>query len=411
MAGAETLAALVMMGLRASNAVIDWLFTYAIHSTLLILGVWAVMATRPGRRLAPASAAWLWRFALVGGVLSATLQSIRSPDPLGGTMRLAASQRSKAVIRVEVDRTVTAPGDAPAQGAAVPRLRWRAAAGNVRATRVDVSPTWPLYLVGVWLLGAAGLAVLHVRARRRFFRTLADRRAGTYSLAGGALRGVLARTGPVRAIDLTISDRLTSPVALGGREICIPARALWELDPIRMESILAHELAHLERNDPAWLTLARWLEAVLYFQPLNRLARIRMQEAAEFASDSWAASLVSRPLDLAHCLARVAEWSLGSSRILAPAMAERRGATLVQRVRRLTDGDRAAYPRYARGLRVGAVASVLALVLVAPRVAVGAAPLDPGSQTGVFLVRLSGDSLRAGPANQVTQTRILRLVP
>ena len=39
--------------------------------------------------------------------------------------------------------------------------------------------------------------------------------------------------------------------------------------------MLAHEIAHLVRRDPQWLVLARAIEMVFFFQPLNRLARRR----------------------------------------------------------------------------------------------------------------------------------------
>jgi beta-lactamase regulating signal transducer with metallopeptidase domain len=176
-------------------------------------------------------------------------------------------------------------------------------------------------------------------------------------------------------------------VAIGASEICLPERTLAELDPIRMESILAHELAHLERGDPRWLTLARVIEAVFFFQPLNRVARARMQEAAEFASDEWAARVVARPLDLAHCLARVAEWSEGSSRLLAPAMAEHRGTVLVRRVQRLTAPTSEPAWGSHRGVRLAAAVMVVALVVVAPRAAIGSPPArELGA--GVFMLQM-----------------------
>jgi hypothetical protein len=173
-------------------------------------------------------------------------------------------------------------------------------------------------------------------------------------------------------VTLTLSERLTSPVALSADEICLPERALSELDPIRMESILAHELAHLVRRDPMWLTIARVIEAVFFFQPLNVIARRRMQEAAEFASDAWASRRVARPLDLAYCLARVAEWTIAAPRLPVPAMAERRGAVLVRRVERLTSGQLVHETVPGRGARLATVAAIIALVFTTPRAAVGA---------------------------------------
>jgi hypothetical protein len=78
---------------------------------------------------------------------------------------------------------------------------------------------------------------------------------------------------------LTVSERLTSPVALSGEEICCRrglslsrTRSGWEH--------LAHELAHLVRHDPAWLMIARLIETIFFFHRSTPLARRRMQEAA-----------------------------------------------------------------------------------------------------------------------------------
>jgi hypothetical protein len=184
-----------------------------------------------------------------------------------------------------------------------------------------------------------------------------------------------------------------------------------------MESILAQELAHLVRRDPSWLTIARVIEAVFFFQPLNRLARRRMQEAAEFASDAWASTRVARPLDLAHCLARVAEWTIASPRLPVPAMAERRGTVLVRRVERLTTGRVVHETAPGRTARLAAVGALVALTLLAPRAAVGAdrtrdaaMHLPPDAQAGLVVVRRTIDEgVAAGPRREELATFVLRV--
>jgi beta-lactamase regulating signal transducer with metallopeptidase domain len=265
--------------------------------------------------------------------------------------------------------------------------------GEHVTTIMSTGPRWSLAVLGLWIAGAGACLALLVRARRRFAALLGTKRLGDRTLAGGALRSVRDGARVHRPIRLTLSEGLTSPVAIGASEICLPERTLSELDPIRMESILAHELAHLERGDPRWLTFARIIEAVFFFQPLNRLARAKMQEAAEFASDEWAARVVPRPLDLAHCLARVAEWSVGSSRLLAPAIAEHRGNVLVRRVQRLTAARQERTWGSPRGVRLASALVVVALVFVAPRAAVGGA-VAPRLGSGTFMLRVDSLSTR-----------------
>lgn len=370
---------LIGAAVHSANMLLEWLMTYAIHSTILVGGLLLLTSTTFGRRLVSGHGSWLWRFALVGAVVTASLQSLRSAAPLAGTLRLDKDTPSRTMVRMEIEHE-TGPiasqmKSLPGSGAPL----WKTPDGFQRivTSDIDITPTWPLFALSAWLVIAISITSWFLIARARFLRRIGPRRSADHTLAGNALRHLRNEGRITRNIHLTLSESLTSPVALGDDEICLPARALAELDPIRMEGILAHELAHLVRRDPTWLTIARVIEAVFFFQPLNILARSRMQEAAEFASDAWASSRVARPLDLAHCLARVAEWTIAAPRMPVPAMAERRGAVLVRRVQRLTSGHVTPEVIPGRGARLAAVGALVALVLIAPRAAVGAdQPMD-----------------------------------
>jgi Zn-dependent protease with chaperone function len=374
------------------NALLAWLMTYAIHSTILIGSVLLLTSTAMGRRLVAGHGSSLWRFALVGALVTSSLQTLRTAAPVTGTLRLDGDTPARTMVRVEVTREQIAPTFGPG---------WTSPSGREMInSSIDVSPTWPLVLFGAWLVLASFMTAWFFIARARFLRAIGPRRDASHTLAGNALRYLQRESRFPGAVRLTVSDCLTSPVALGTDEICLPARALSELDPIRMESILAHELAHLVRCDPSWLTTARVIEAIFFFQPLNVLARRRMQESAEFASDAWASTRVSRPLDLAPCLARVADWTIAAPRLPVPAMAERRGAVLVRRVERLTTGRVVPEASPGRALRLSAVVALVALILLAPRAAIGAdkgmdrlfdAPVP--QMTGLLLLRDSNGAI------------------
>ena len=200
-----------------------------------------------------------------------------------------------------------------------------------------------LFVVGLVLsLGRLGWLASRLRGALR----------GREALTHGVLRERLQRL-MTRArvsstqVRLTLSPVLRSPIALASREIVVPTRAL-DLDARQQEAMLAHELAHVVRRDPAWLVLAAVIEAALFIQPLNRVARRGMQEAAEELSDDWAVRHIGDGLHLARCLAEVAGWlERGrSSEMFASPMACEGGSMLVRRVRRLLDAG----PR--RGLAV-----------------------------------------------------------
>ena len=111
------------------------------------------------------------------------------------------------------------------------------------------------------------------------------------------LRRLTAEAGLADQVRLSCSSRLPVPIALGlrRREICVPPRALASLSLEQQEGMLAHELAHLVRRDPFWLAFSHFLTSVLFFQPLNQVARRRLRERSELRSDEWAVGQTGRP--------------------------------------------------------------------------------------------------------------------
>src|SRR5207244_13530408 len=128
-----------------------------------------------------------------------------------------------------------------------------------------------------------------------------------------------------RRVHLTMARPISSPVALGLSEICVPELALSELGAEQQRSMLAHELAHLARHDSLWLAAASLIERCFFFQPLNRLARRELETTAEYLSDEWATRKTGSAVALAKCLATVAEWIQASPlRVPVAGLAERR---------------------------------------------------------------------------------------
>ncbi|HUP02076.1 MAG TPA: M56 family metallopeptidase, partial [Gemmatimonadota bacterium] len=153
--------------------------------------------------------------------------------------------------------------------------------------------------------------------------------------------------------------------ALGRSEICLPKRFLTDLDREQQRTALAHELAHLVRRDPLWELFAGVVQALFFFQPFHRIARLELRSASENLCDDWAVRQTGSPLGLARCLTDVAGW-IGADREPLPAgmiaMAEG-GSSLLSRVRRLT-ADELPEPR-GLGLRLAVAALLLGLTAAA----------------------------------------------
>lgn len=376
-----------------AEPVASWMSTYAVHSTLLLGAAWLLGRALGERRLALQETAW--KVALVGGLLTATLQLGLGLQPLAGTWSLTPGNAVAATAPGELPAAVGIPAHSPATtvvaesavistvaAGSAPRLAAlpAAAAPEQSTSTTAAAAVWPVAAVSVWLAVAAllltGLAISYLRLTRR----LADR----WPVTGGALRALFGRlidrSRRRRPVRLTATRRLGIPIAWGlaRPEITLPEPLVHGLSPYHQESILAHELAHLARRDPLWLACGRVVECALFFQPLNRVARRRLQEIAEYRCDDRAVELTGKPLELARCLTEVAAWRLDEARGLpVSAMASRSG--LGARVRRLADRSRQAGDRSPHWFAATAVAAVLLVALAAPAITGQEAPPAPAA--------------------------------
>lgn len=353
-----------------TRTMLAWLMTYAIHSTALLGVAW--LLSRWGR-LSMHTVDFIWKLALVGGLLTSTAQLAFDVRPSGSfalesTRRAAPAVTSRDLTELK-DERAGLPADASthtaaaehqdiASGAPVPAAP--ASVEHTLSTRAKVE----LLFFGAWALVALTLALVYIARRLMLVGRLANRQHITEGTLP-ALLDTLCRTVGFRShVALTSVNTISSPVALGLHEICVPEAAITDLSTDEQRGLLAHELAHLARRDPVWLDVASLMERVFFFQPLNRLARQEIQRNAEFLCDDWAAERTGNGLPLAHCLARVAEW-IEASPLGVPVagMAEQR-SLLVTRIARLIEGRRAGSPM-SRVLTIGTATVLLSAVVAA----------------------------------------------
>ncbi|HEU4562580.1 MAG TPA: M56 family metallopeptidase [Longimicrobium sp.] len=357
---------------------VAWLLTYALHSSVLLGGAWALL--RWGRVRGEAAADLLWKTALLGGIVTATAGMMMSAHPLGWRLYLP----NLGPVAMRASMTYRAPG-------APPVAREWVEAGPLLPVSVRVVA---LAVLAVWGTLAVVRVVRLVLAHRRLRRCLAGRRE-----VGGEPARILAELMGGRPARLTCSELLPGPVALGRAEVCLPTRVLYELSPGEQRSILAHEAAHLLRRDPLWLNLLTAIASVFAFQPLNALALRRYSHGAELLCDQWAARATGRPAELARSIVRVAGWLAAMpQRAPLPAMVEG-GSPFVQRVQRLASPDRE-MPAETRWRGAAWMLLMLATVLAAAPSFAAPAPPKPG-QMHFLRVTQPGDS--AAPLRTVRE--------
>jgi HEAT repeat protein/beta-lactamase regulating signal transducer with metallopeptidase domain len=340
-----------------SSIVLAWLLTYAIHSSVLLSLPWLLVRVR---RWSPGASELLWKSAILGGILTASVQLWLDVRPAGTVMLRPPAVTTPAAPVAPKDELKRSAPVQPKDIAPVQEYPAQRSGPAMTITRSSA-------VVAAWALVALILGFTYVARRLILVGRLGDRRA----VPDGRLLDVLTElardAGLRRTPQLTCTSRISSPVALGIREICVPDTALTDLDLEQQRSLLAHELAHLARRDPVWLVVGSLIERVFWLQPLNRVANREIATSAEFLCDDWAVRRTGSGVPLARCLAQVAEWIQASPLgVPVAGMAEER-SLLVSRVARLVEGVKPT-TRSRRGLALAAVAVLVATILVAPGV-------------------------------------------
>ena len=276
------------------DALASFLLSYLLHSTVLL--ALALAAERMGllRRLAPGLAETVWRWALFGALLTAGLQPLLARAPLNFGVSAPAHSAAPAAL----PSVTRAPQASPAPEAVAPA-----------AQAVEVLPASPLMpmlnrmagpLAVVWLaIGGSGFALL--LAQRVLLARVVARMPFSEDASLQRFCETICRREGIQPPRIRISSRWTSPLVTPGGEVCLP---LWAqaLSPAQREAVLAHELAHLRRRDPAWRFAGHALARLAWLQPLNRLALQRLDTLAELACDDWAARTTGNGHALAESL-------------------------------------------------------------------------------------------------------------
>ncbi|MBU6343279.1 MAG: M56 family metallopeptidase, partial [Bacteroidetes bacterium] len=176
------------------------------------------------------------------------------------------------------------------------------------------------YLVGIWMLGfcigmirlAGAYYYLHRLQRKGW--DLADT---VFQSRTQELSKRLALARPVR---LMASALIHTPMTLGHLKpiILLPIGLINQLSVAEVEAILAHELAHIKRQD--WLInlLQAFMEALFYYHPAVWWMSEQIRKEREHCCDDIAIGLTENRLSYAKALVQVQEMALNGAQ---PALA------------------------------------------------------------------------------------------
>ena len=113
--------------------------------------------------------------------------------------------------------------------------------------------------------------------------------------------------------------------------ILLPVAALANLTPAQVDSILAHELAHVRRHDYLVNVLQTLTETLLFYHPAVWWVSARVRAEREHCCDEIAVEICGDAADYARALVELESWRVSSATMALAAT----GGSLFDRVRRI----------------------------------------------------------------------------
>jgi beta-lactamase regulating signal transducer with metallopeptidase domain len=330
----------------------------------------------------------LWEWAAIFAALAVAMSAMAKASP----------QKRYLLATVAMFLLIAAPpatflwlGRAGATPITVPEPPHREVAADTQVGNLQPAPTGPISREPQ-LIGAAGTVPTRWPALRSLGERMAEALpwialswiAGVMVLALRNLGGWIAmqelrfagiapggqdaerlthslsrRLGVGRAVRVLQSSIARTPLVSGLIKpvILLPASSVTELSVAELESILAHELAHIRRYDFAVNLLQAVIETILFYHPAVWIVSSRIRQERENCCDDLALSVTRDRACYVRALAAVASVRVSS---LVPAASTGKLLPRLQRLLGVSDGH-AGRPS---GWSAGAVLLTLSLCAV-----------------------------------------------
>jgi beta-lactamase regulating signal transducer with metallopeptidase domain len=190
---------------------------------------------------------------------------------------------------------------------------------------------------------------------------------------------LVATLGISRKIEIRTTGKAHSPLTFGVMTpvILLPIALVFQLSPAHLEAVIAHELAHVKRNDYLSNLLLSTLEVLFFFHPCYWWMSQTVKELRENAADELALKAGISATDLANALAEVLQFASQPPPELSLAAGNKRNPTLL-RIKRMLGYPTENYPQ----TPLISIPMVLTLLLCAGLVA--SAPQDPAPMRASF---------------------------
>jgi hypothetical protein len=363
------------------DAIATAILTYSAHS-FAACGL-ALVGARRIRR--PQDRDFIWKAALLVPLLTTTI----------GLSAAATGARGSFVDLGEVARQAS-PTRLPRR---LVRIRVLRDGETSRVDRWFSDPVTSALSGGAVALALLVVSVASTRLivrRRRLAAAVAVRRdLGELALSDG------------QSVRLSSSADLQSPVAFNADEICLPDDVVREFSESHQRSLIAHEIAHLERRDPLWFAATEIIASLSAFQPLVRLVVRAFRRDVELICDEAAVRRTNDQHSLISALALLASPFDPRSPLRGAATAYD-GSPLVGRAERIATLDVDPSPAPARRPLAVAVAVAVAILCAFPVVSAAPRltdfPLDPAMDGSTLHVKGQLNIDQRSTAHEIRRT-------
>ena len=312
---------LLVYRLRRAHAICHSLWLTALVSLPILLGLNAIL---PG----------------ISFHRTQTILTMRAPRP---QLTAASNHQSSVSGRVITGDELT------------PQVANRLSGFPTKFSRI----TWQHIVFLAWAIGIAWstLRLCHSAWRLRRLHRLAFPASVQQQQLLENLCGQLAIRRPV---NLLVSEEIGAPISFGWRHPCILLHE--DVTDDRLEFILLHELAHLQRKD--WLVnlLVHAIGIPFFFHPLFYLVRKRLADVREQICDGWVIQATGKRADYAQCLVDMLDQCVHRTK-LALALGHQR-SQLKNRVKAILDNGFLLNLHLRR--RTGILVGGLTLLLASP---------------------------------------------
>lgn len=134
------------------------------------------------------------------------------------------------------------------------------------------------------------------------------------------------------------SDLIETPVVIGFLKpvILIPASVLLQISPKELETIIAHELAHIRRADALINFSQSFVEVLFFYHPCVWWISAVIRNEREFAADEMVVRILENSnIVYASALANLEELRLLTNQKLTPLVTAANGGNLMQRISKI----------------------------------------------------------------------------